>query len=88
MPQVWIPSLLCELTQGEERVSVPGETLRQVIENLEERYPGIQGRLCEPDGHLRANLAVVVDGAVSQQRLRHKLSEDSQVRFIPAISGG
>jgi molybdopterin synthase sulfur carrier subunit len=88
VPQVWIPALLRELTQGEEKVTVPGESLRQVIENLEQRYPGIQARLCAPDGQLRSNLAVVVDGDISQQRLRHKLAEDSQVRFVPAISGG
>jgi len=88
MPIVGIPSLLRELTQGQEKVTVPGETVRQVIANLEQRYPGIQRRLCDEDGRLRSNLAVVVDGVVSQQRMRHKLIETSEVYFMPAISGG
>ena len=86
MPTVWIPSLLRELTGGRERVSVQGETVRQVVDALEQRYPGIKARLCEEDS-LRPNIAVVVDGVVSRQRLRHKLTETSEVHFVPAISG-
>jgi molybdopterin converting factor small subunit len=29
-----------------------------------------------------------VDGRVSSQRLRHELTETSEVHFLPAISGG
>ena len=47
MPVVWIPALLRDLTGGEETVTVPGETVQQVIEKLDERYPGIKERLCE-----------------------------------------
>ena len=72
MPIVWIPSLLHPLTQGQEKIHLPGETLRQVIEHLEERFPGIQERLCEGE-RLRPSMVAVVDGVVSRQGLRHKL---------------
>jgi molybdopterin synthase sulfur carrier subunit len=85
--EVWIPALLRDLTGGQERVSAAGETVRQVIDALEERYPGMRERLCE-DGRLRPNIALVVDGAVSRQRLRQKLGADSEVHFVPAIGGG
>ena len=88
MPTVWIPALLREVTQGQEKVTVPGETVRQLIANLELRYPGIQRRLCDEEGRLRSNLALVVDGVVSHQRMRQKLNETSEVHFMPAISGG
>ena len=87
MPVVWIPSLLQPLTDGQEKVPVPGETLRQVIENLEGRFPGIRNRLCEGD-RLRPSMVAVVDGVVSRQGLRHRLEEGSEVHFLPAISGG
>ncbi len=87
MPTVWIPSLLRDLTSGEDFLTVPGETVGQVIENLDARYPGIKERLCE-QGTLRRNIAVVVDGVTSHQRLRHRLTESSEVHFVPAISGG
>ncbi len=87
MPTVWIPPLLRELTGGQETVTVPGETVRQVIEHLEEIYPGLKTRLVEED-RLRPTLAVVVDGKLSQQRLRQPLTETSEVHFVPMIRGG
>jgi molybdopterin converting factor small subunit len=76
-----------DLTGGQAQVTVPGDTVRRVIENLARVYPGIDARLIE-EGQLRPNISVVVDGQVSRQRLRHKLSEVSEVHFLPAISGG
>lgn len=87
MPVVYFLPLLRNLTGGVGKATVPGETVRQAIENLEKHYPGIQDCLCEGD-RLRPNIAVVVDGAVSQLRLRHPLAETSEVRFVPALSGG
>ena len=87
MPTVWIPPLLRDLTGGEDSLTVPGETVGQVIENLDARYPGLLERLCE-EGRLKPNIAVVVDGVTSRQRLRHRLTETSEVHFSPAISGG
>ena len=89
MPTVWIPSLLRDLTgsAGQEQLDVPGETVQQVIENLDARYPGVMARLCE-GGRLRPTIAVVVDGIASNKRLRHRLTEASEIHFVPAISGG
>jgi molybdopterin converting factor small subunit len=87
MPSVWIPGLLQDLTGGRERVSVTGATVGQVIDALEETYPGVRARLIEGD-RLRPSIAVAVDGQISRQRLRHKLAEHSEVHFLPAASGG
>ena len=87
MPVAWIPSLLRDLTHGETTITVEGSTVREAIESLEERFPGIRARLCEGD-RLRPNISVIVDGQVSHQRLRQPLGEDSEVHFVPAISGG
>jgi sulfur-carrier protein len=87
MPVVFIPALLRDLTHGEESVLVPGVSVREVIEQLEERYPGVKARLYDGD-RLRPGIAVAVDGAISRLRLRHRLQEGSEVHFLPAISGG
>src|SRR5262245_26912218 len=86
MPTVWIPSLLRDLT-GQESVSVSGSNVREVIESLERKFPGIKDRLATNDG-LRDGLAVVVDGQVGRRGLLQPLGENSEVHFLPAISGG
>lgn len=87
MAEVWIPALLLDLTGGQQRVKISADTVRQVVNELENRYPGIKARLLEGD-RLRPGIALVVDGDVSSQGLRHRLSENSEVHFMPALSGG
>lgn len=87
MPVIWIPAQLRELSNGQERVSVAGNNLRQALDGLEERHPGLKARLIQDD-QLRPELSVIVDGVVSQMRLRQPLAENSEVHILPAISGG
>ncbi len=87
MPEVFIPALLQDLTGGVEQVDLPGESVRAVIDALEQRYPGIRARLMEGE-RVRTNIAVVVDGEVNRKRERAKLQPESEVHFLPAISGG
>jgi molybdopterin converting factor small subunit len=87
LPVVGIPSLLRDLTNGQKYVSVAGETVRQVIENLEQRFPGLQERLCDGD-RLRPSITVIVDGSTSALKLRQRVQESSEIHFVISISGG
>ena len=84
---VWIPSLLRDLTGGRETVRVAGGTVRQVIEALEQLYPGLKGRLCDGDS-LRPGLAVAVGAQLAPLGLRQLVPEGGEVHFLPAVSGG
>lgn len=87
MALVWIPPLLRDLTAGSETADVPGANVGQLIEALEQRFPGVGGRL-RTDGALRPGLAVVVDGQVARFGLLEATGPDSEVHFVPAIGGG
>jgi len=87
MPVIWIPPLMRDLTAGEEQVAVPGDTLRQALDELETRHPGLKARLIR-DEQLRPDFSVVVDGYISHLKLRQPLSEKSEVHLLPAFSGG
>jgi molybdopterin synthase sulfur carrier subunit len=87
MPTVWIPSLIRNLTGGIDKVTVPGNTVGQVIEELEQRHPGIKSRLCDDQG-LRPGIAVAVDTQISRLGFLQPVSENSEVHFLPAVSGG
>ncbi len=87
MVTVFIPPLLRELTGDVERLAIDGTTVRQIVNNLDARYPGLRDRLCVGDD-LRPGLAVAVNGTVSRAGLLQKVSDGSEVHFLPAIGGG
>ena len=87
MPTVAIPSLLRSLTAGEESITVPGATLREVIDNLETRHPGMKARLCEED-RIKPGIAIYVNGLLTRGSLLERVDADAEIHFLPAISGG
>ena len=87
MPVAWIPSLMQKLTDGNHNVEVEGETVRQVVDALETRYPGFKGRIVEND-RIKTEIAVAIDGEVVTAGLRAKVGPDSEVHFLPALAGG
>ena len=76
-----------ELSKGEQRVLVPGNNVRQIIENLDGFYPGFKERLVD-DGRIKPNISVAIDGEITPLGMIEKVREDSEVHFLPAISGG
>jgi len=87
MPTVIVPALLRKLTNGQERVTVRGATVRQVVEDLERQFPGIKTHLIE-DGELKSGIAVSIDGEMGIGGLMDPVKETSEVYFLPAIGGG
>ena len=87
MARVFIPTMLQAATGGVKEVEVEGRNVRQVIEGLDEMFPGIAGRLME-DGDIRPNLAVDVDGEVARMGLLERVGETAEIHFVPAIGGG
>jgi len=79
--------MLQKLTSGAKSIEMKASNVRQVVEQLEELYPSIKGRLVEND-EMQEGLAVVVDGDVAIMGLLTKVSENSEVHFVPAIGGG
>tara|TARA_B100000676_G_scaffold278796_1_gene301551 strand:+ start:41 stop:277 length:237 start_codon:yes stop_codon:yes gene_type:complete len=75
------------LSNGEHRVVVEGKNVRQIIESLDQKYPGFKDRLVE-DGRVKPNISVAIDGEITPLGMIEKVSEESEVHFLPAISGG
>ncbi len=87
MALVYIPHQMRELTAGVERVELAGQTVRQLIAALDERFPGLAQRLRTDDG-LAPGLSVSVDGSLAARGLLARVSPGSEVHFLPAIGGG
>ena len=87
MAKIFIPTMLQSLTAGVKQVDLDARNVRQIIERLEELYPGMKDRLLE-DGEIRPNLAIAIDGDVAIMGMLEKVGENSEVHFVPAIGGG
>lgn len=87
MPTVWIPTPLRNLTNGRDTVTVTGTNVRQVIESLDQQFPGMKKRLCDDNG-LRPGIAFAIGAEVANLGLIHPVPPDSEVHILNAIGGG
>jgi molybdopterin synthase sulfur carrier subunit len=76
-----------DLTGGATQVVVQAQTVRQAIDALEARFPGIKARLCRDD-ELAPGLQVSIDQVMTARGIRAALRPDSEVHFLPAFGGG
>ena len=88
MATVFIPTLLEGLTGGARTVAVPGGNLRQVIDALEARFPGMKERLLDEEGRLIPEIMAAIDGETNHLGLLQPVGETSEIQFVPAIGGG
>ena len=84
---VYIPSMLRTLAGNRDEIEVPGTTVGELVERLNERYPELGSRLTDGE-RLRSSLSVAIDGEVSTLGLLDRVEPDSEVHFVPAIAGG
>ena len=87
---VRIPTPLRKLTQDQDVVTGEGETLKECIDSLESRFPGIKERLCDESGELRRFVNVYVNGEDVRfaEGLQTRLMGGDEVSIVPAIAGG
>ena len=87
MATVFIPALLRKLTDGKDRTSATGATLRELINDLDRQFPGFRDRVVE-QGDLAGSVAVSINGEVITGGLSEPVPADSEIHFVPAIAGG
>ena len=87
MADLHLPTTLLPLFEDlPRRLDVEAETVDEVIERLDERWPGLRERLCEPGPELRTHINVYVDR--ERADLGTTVEARSRIDVIAAISGG
>ena len=87
MVDVYLPrSLLTLFPAAERRPKVDAATVAELIDRLDERWPGMRNRLCDAGPTIREHVNVFVDG--ERAGLDTPLEPGSTVHVIPAVSGG
>ena len=90
MANVRIPAPLRKYTEGKDEVAVDGDTVRDVIDDLEKNYPGIKERICDDSGAVRrfVNVFVADEDIRVLDNLDTAVQDADEISIIPAIAGG
>ena len=87
MADIHLPPTLPPLFENlPRRLDVDAATVDEAIERLNDQWPGMRDRLCEPGPALRPHINVYVDR--ERGGLDSSLEPASRVDVIAAISGG
>jgi sulfur-carrier protein len=79
---VRIPPTLRGETGGEREVLAQGETVRDILDDLTSRFPGLQGQL------EHANVYVGGEDIRTRDGLETPVAESDAVILLPAMAGG
>jgi len=87
---VRIPTPLRKVTNGEDKASVEGNTMSEVVEALENQFPGLKDRICEPTGELRSFVNVYINGEDIRfvDGMSSSVTSGDEISIVPAVAGG
>ena len=87
---VRIPTPLRKVTNGEDKASVEGNTMSEVVEALENQFPGLKDRICEPTGELRSFVNVYINGEDIRfvDGMSSSIASGDEISIVPAVAGG
>jgi len=84
--QVLIPSALRSYTQA-ARVQAEGQTLAELLADLDRRHPGLRFRMVDEQDRLRPHMRVFVNGRAVHE-LAQPIAAGDEVAIVQALSGG
>ena len=87
--KVNIPTPMRQHTEGQAVVEASGGTVKQLLENLGQKYPGIVSRLFE-NGQVRRFVNVYLNDEDIRylDSLDTAVKDGDEVSIIPAVAGG
>lgn len=73
-----------------DAVDVPGETVAEVVRELDRRFPGLASYIVDERGALRKHVNVFVDQELvrDRERLGDAVTDRTVLDVIQALSGG
>ncbi|HEY8289689.1 MAG TPA: MoaD/ThiS family protein [Acetobacteraceae bacterium] len=85
--EVRVAALLHAYTRGASSVRASGETLGDVLADLDRSFPGIRFRIVDEQDRVRRHVRCFVNAADARD-VRTPLSDGDEVYIVGALSGG
>jgi MoaD family protein len=88
--EVRVPTILRTYTGGEKSVAAAGDSISDLLTDLDSRYPGFRGRLVTAEGglHRFVNVYINDEDVRFLGALDAKLNDGDTVTILPAVAGG
>jgi molybdopterin converting factor small subunit len=88
--KVKIPTMMRAQSGGQPVVEGEGPTVREVLSDIESRYPGLTSRIVTSDGtlHRFVNLYVNDEDVRYLGSLETAVGEGDTISVLPAVAGG
>lgn len=88
--RVRIPARLRTVTQGQTMLTAEGSTVGDLIEGINQNYPGFREKLCDAEGLLRRYINLYVNSQWNKSRTPEEitLKPGDEVSIVFAIAGG
>jgi len=88
--EVRVPTILRTFTGGEKAVTGAGDTIADLLTDLDAKFPGFRGRLVTPEGglHRFVNVYINDEDVRFLGALDAKLNAGDTVTILPAVAGG
>jgi len=84
---VSIPSPLLSYTNQQQQVDGEGNTVAELLENLNRQFPGIRFRMIDEQDAIRPHMRVFVNGEMVES-LEVRLQATDEIHLLQALSGG
>ena len=84
---VRIPSPLRSYTSNATVVQATGETVHEVLLDLDRQFPGLCFRVVDEQGQLRQHMRIFVNDEMTRE-LSNPVAETDEVTLLQALSGG
>ena len=87
---VRVPTILRSYTDGQKAVEGSGDTIADLLTDLDSRHPGLRGRLVTDEGalHRFVNVYINDEDVRFLGALDAKLNDGDTVTILPAVAGG
>ncbi len=88
--KVRLPTPLMKLTNNQAEISAEGETIADILNNLESQFAGIKERICDENGTPRRfiNIYLNEEDIRFLEGEKTKIKDGDEISIIPAIAGG
>lgn len=88
--KVLIPTPLQNLTNNQATIECQATNIKEMLNDLEQNFPGIKSRICDENGNIRrfVNFYVNSEDIRFLQGADTALQDGDEVSIVPAIAGG